>query len=82
MDDHIKTVGYLLKNYNEHQCYDQYVSLNWLKEQLTLLDIKLSSASHRAIPLSVDGKKEMHRGFLTYNEVDDMIRELKTLLEG
>ena len=34
MNEHIKTVGYLLKNYTNSQCYDQYVELDWLKEQI------------------------------------------------
>jgi len=36
MNEHIKTVGYLLKNYTDSQCYDQYVELRWLKEQIEI----------------------------------------------
>ena len=34
MDEHVKTVGYLLKHYTDNQCYDQYVELRWLKERI------------------------------------------------
>jgi hypothetical protein len=34
MNDNVKTVGYLLKHYTDGQCYDQYVSLSWLKEKI------------------------------------------------
>ena len=34
MDEHIKTVGYLLKHYTDSQCYDQYVELRWLKSEI------------------------------------------------
>lgn len=34
MGEHIRTVGYLLKNYTKSQCYNQYVDLEWLKGKI------------------------------------------------
>jgi len=40
MNKEVKTLGYLLKHYTDSQCYDQYVPLKWLIEQIELLKIK------------------------------------------
>ena len=40
MNNHIKTVGYLLKNYTKSQCYDQYVKLSWLEELIEQIRVK------------------------------------------
>jgi len=34
MNDEVKTLGYLLKHYENNQCYDQYVPLTWLQERI------------------------------------------------
>ena len=34
MGEHIRTVGYLLKNYTDSQCYRQYVDLAWLEQEI------------------------------------------------
>jgi len=34
MNKEIKTLGYLLTHYTNSQCYDQYIPLTWLKEQI------------------------------------------------
>lgn len=40
MGEHIRTVGYLLKNYQKSQCYEQYVNLKWLELEIAKLMTK------------------------------------------
>jgi len=30
----VKTLGYLLKHYNDSQCYEQFISVRWLEEKI------------------------------------------------
>lgn len=60
----------------------KWVSQEWLLKTIEKLNIAITNASYQEIPIYVDGKKEMHRGFLTFNAVSDMIWELKKEVEG
>lgn len=42
MNKEVKTLGYLLKQYTDSQCYDQYVPLSWLKEQIEKKEKEIS----------------------------------------
>lgn len=41
-EKHIKTAGFILTNYSGNQCYDQYVDLNWLIDQIHKMKYPLS----------------------------------------
>ena len=68
MNKEVKTLGYLLKHYNDSQCYEQYVPLDWLRKEL--------KKKYEYTKLD-DGDK-----ILLKTESNAMIEQILHLLEG